>query len=75
MSGQPRRHSALESVLNVLVGYGVAIAAQRVIFPLFGIYIGMGQNLGIGLAFTVVSLARSYMLRRVFNAWHVRRFT
>lgn len=64
---QSRRHSALEAVANVLVGYWVAIAAQVAIFPLFGIHSSMQDNLLIGGLFTVVSLVRSYALRRLFN--------
>ena len=67
---QSRRHSALESVANVAIGYVVAIAAQIVIFPWFGIYASASDHLLIGLAFTAVSLARSYALRRLFNRWH-----
>ena len=64
---QSRRASAAEAVANVLIGYGVALAAQTVIFPWFGIHASMSQNMCIGLAFTVVSLVRSYCLRRIFN--------
>lgn len=66
---QSRKHSALEAVANVVVGYGVAIASQLVIFPLFGIHIPLASDLAIGGLFTVVSLARSYALRRLFNSW------
>ncbi len=69
---QTRQRSALESVTNVVVGYLVAIAAQVVVFPFFGIQIGWGSHLGIGLFFTAVSLVRSYTLRRIFNAWDTR---
>jgi hypothetical protein len=69
MTGQSRRHSALEAVANVAIGYAVAIVAQIAIFPLFGIYIPVSEHLAIGLLFTVVSLARSYALRRLFNRW------
>lgn len=71
-SSQSRRASALESVLNVLIGYWVAILTQVVVFPLFGIHVGAREHAAIGLAFTVVSLVRSYALRRGFNALHVR---
>lgn len=64
---QSRRMSAVESVANVLVGYGVAVTAQVLVFPLFGLHASLGDNLAIGAVFTVVSLARSYTLRRVFN--------
>jgi hypothetical protein len=68
MTGQSRRMSAVEAIANVLVGYGVAVLAQLAIFPLFGIAVSIGDNLAIGAAFTVVSLARSYAVRRLFNA-------
>ena len=66
---QSRRHSAIEAVANVAIGYAVAIAAQIVIFPWFGIHASTSDHLLIGLAFTVVSLIRSYALRRLFNLW------
>lgn len=64
---QSRRHSALESVANVAIGYGVAVASQIVIFPMFGIHIPLGDNMLIGLWFTAISIVRSYALRRWFN--------
>lgn len=65
---QSRRMSLIEAVANVVVGYGVAVLAQIVVFPLFGISASLTDNLMIGLVFTGVSLARSYALRRIFNA-------
>lgn len=67
---QSRKHSMLESLVNVLVGYGIALAAQLLIFPLFGIHVSLQDNIVIGLLFTVVSIVRSYALRRLFNRWH-----
>lgn len=64
---QSRTHSALESVANVAVGYGVAVASQLVIFPAFSVHLPLADNLAIGAWFTLVSLARSYALRRWFN--------
>lgn len=72
MTGQKRSHSIIESVTNVAVGYGVAILAQMVIFPVFGLYASASEHLLIAALFTVVSLVRSYLLRRLFNAWQVR---
>ena len=69
---QSRTHSMLEALINVVVGYGIALAAQMVIFPLFGIHISLQDNIVIGLLFTVVSIVRSYALRRLFNRWHRR---
>ena len=66
--GQSKRHSLLESIANVAIGYGVAVSAQMLVFPLFGIHTSIQANLSIGLIFTGVSIVRSYALRRVFNA-------
>jgi len=70
---QSRRMSLVESITNVVVGYGVALATQLVVFPWFGLTVTLAQNVRIGLLFTVVSVARSYLLRRAFEAWRVRR--
>lgn len=64
---QTRTMSAVESVANVAVGYGIAVATQAAVFPLFGIHATAADHLAIGAIFTVVSLARSYLLRRIFN--------
>lgn len=66
---QSRRHSAAESITNVAVGFGVALASQIIIFPLFGVYLPFSDNLLIGLYFTVISIVRSYCLRRWFTGW------
>lgn len=67
---QSKTWSLIESITNIAVGFGVALMAQIVVFPLFDISIAMNQNLQIALIFTMISLCRSYLLRRVFNALH-----
>ena len=64
---QTRTMSAIESIANVLIGYCVAITTQVFVFPLFDIYAITSDHLAIGAIFTVVSLIRSYVLRRFFN--------
>jgi hypothetical protein len=70
--GQSRSMSLIESASNVAVGYLVALAAQLIVFPSLGIAVSLSQNLIIGLIFTAVSIARSYVMRRVFNSIHLR---
>jgi hypothetical protein len=65
---QSRLGSLIESLMNILIGYSVAIASQLIIFPQFGIHISLSTNLWIGVWFTLVSLVRSYIIRRWFNA-------
>ena len=69
---QSRIQSAIESVANVVVGYAVAIVSQIAVFPWFGIDIPLSSNLAIGAWFTVISLVRSYVLRRWFNGLRFR---
>jgi hypothetical protein len=65
---QSRIMSLVEAVANVVVGYGVAVVTQILIFPIFGLHTTLAQNLKMGLVFTVVSIGRSYALRRLFEA-------
>ena len=64
---QTKTSSAIESLINVVIGYSVAIMSQLLIFPFFGIHVGIQTNLAIGGWFTLVSLIRSYVIRRWFN--------
>jgi len=63
---QSRTMSGIESIANVIIGYGLALATQVVVFGALDIPVSLPQNLWIGAVFTVVSLARSYLLRRFF---------
>lgn len=67
---QTRLQSLLEAWINVIIGYFVALAAQIIVFPCYGIEVSISQNLQIGLIFTIVSIARSYVVRRLFNRLH-----
>lgn len=66
-AAQTRSASLLEAATNVLVGYLVALLAQQLVFPLFGIHTTLAQDSAIAAAFTLASLARSYILRRLFE--------
>lgn len=69
---QSRAMSLVEAVVNVGVGYAVAVITQILIFPVFGLHTTLAQNLKMGAVFTVVSIARSYILRRLFEAIRMR---
>lgn len=64
---QSRRMSLIEAGTNVSLGYCLAVMTQIVVFPWYGLYPSLSQNLTIGAVFTAVSLARSYALRRFFE--------
>ncbi|MGI3213344.1 DUF7220 family protein [Roseovarius tibetensis] len=69
---QSRMMSLIEAATNVVVGYVLAIATQIVVFPWFAIETGLAEHLGLGLVFVGVSLARIYLLRRLFEAVQAR---
>lgn len=64
---QSKYHSLIESAANIFAGYGVALLSQVIIFPVFDIHTSFSNNLKIGLWFTIISLVRSYTLRRWFT--------
>ena len=64
---QGKRASVAEAIANVVLGYVIAVLAQILLFPLFGIYISLQDDLLLGLCFTAISLVRLYVLRRLFN--------
>lgn len=65
---QTRLGSFVEAWTNIFVGFGIAMAANAIVLPAFGFAISMAQNFWITVVFTVISLIRSYLLRRFFNS-------
>ena len=65
---QSRAMSLVESIANLTVGFWLAVLTQILVFPLFGLTVTLTQNLLIGCFFTLTSMVRSYVLRRVFEA-------
>lgn len=70
---QSRLQSFIEAWANTLIGYFVNLAVQLLVYPLYGATFTFSQNIQIGLIFMMVSIVRSYMLRRGFNWLHGRR--
>jgi hypothetical protein len=65
---QSRSMSFAEATTNVAVGLAFAFVVQIAIFPIFGISVAPIDNLFIAVIFTIVSLVRSFTLRRLFEA-------
>ena len=66
---QSKLDSFIEAWLNVLVGFGVSVLANFVIFPLVGIGASTTQIITVGIFMTFVSVARSYFVRRFANKY------
>ncbi len=64
---QTKRMSIVESLTNILIGYTINIFANMLILPLFDYKVTLQKNLLMGLCFTVVSLTRTYCIRRFYN--------
>ena len=67
MIGQSRTWSLTESIVNVVVGYLIAVLSQWVIFSALDLPVPLRLQLWIAGWFTAVSLMRTYVLRRLFN--------
>ena len=66
---QSRLHSFIEAWANVLVGFLVGLISNIVVLPLFGYKVTMTDAFGMSVVFTVISIVRSYAIRRWFNSF------
>ena len=64
---QTKKASIVEAASNVLVGFVTTMMFSPAIYWLAGVEIKVSKQFGVTAMFTVVSLVRSYALRRWFN--------
>lgn len=64
---QSKLDSLLESFTNIFIGFTVATISNLIVLPLFGYYVTPGDSISIAIVFTIISLIRSYIVRRMFN--------
>lgn len=69
---QSRIMSLIESVTSIAVGFGISLACQIVFLPMLGVTISLTQNVTFAVIMTVVSICRQYIMRRIFEALHIR---
>lgn len=65
---QSRRLSAIETITNVIVGFGISWALSFYILPIWGFAQSASAATSVTIIYTIASVARSYTLRRIFNA-------
>lgn len=66
---QSRRASFIEALMNIGTGFFISLLVWTyIVAPLFNLPNSTGTNLAITSIFTVTSIIRSYIWRRVFNA-------
>lgn len=64
---QNKKYSLIESITNTATGFIVSFLIQIIIYPSMGIPVTITQNLTITAVFTVASICRGYIIRRLFN--------
>lgn len=64
---QTKKQSLIESITNVTVGFLITIISLHIIFPFLGIENHSGKNVLITIFLTILSVLRTYFLRRYFN--------
>jgi len=66
---QSRLESLLETCTSIAIGFVVSLVFwTAVVVPVWHLPVSMGENLQITGAFTVLSVARGYVVRRFFDA-------
>lgn len=63
---QTKKYSLYEQVVNIAVGFGLALITASFVFPLFGVESNFSQNFGITCCYALVSFIRGYVIRRWF---------
>ena len=69
MTKQTRSMSLVESVANTGAGFALSLLIQISLFYLMSIETTTTQNLLMSGVFTVASLVRGYLMRRLFLRW------
>lgn len=72
MTGQTKKGSALEALAGTAIGFAISWAATPPILWAFGYDVGAGTAFGITVVYTLLSIVRGYVVRRVFNHLHTR---
>jgi len=64
---QTRFDLFMEALVNLLIGFIITVIANLFVYPAFGVIVPFHTNMGITLVFSLISVIRSYTLRRIFN--------
>ena len=66
---QSKLDSLIEALLSTFIGFVVSFTANLILMPMLGIPVSLSQNFALTVAFTLVSVARSYFVRRWANKY------
>ena len=65
---QTKKQSLIESLTSTTIGIMIGIVLNLTILPIFGYPVSLSDSLWISVIFTVISIIRSYIIRRWFNS-------
>ena len=65
---QSKKQSLIETLTNVGIGWFISFIANMLVLPLFGYNINLTDGLLISIIFTIISIVRGYVVRRIFNS-------
>ena len=65
---QSKKQSLIESLTSTTIGIIIGIVLNLTILPVFGYPVSLSDSLWISVIFTVISIIRSYIIRRWFNS-------
>ena len=66
---QSKLDSLIEALLSTFIGFIVSFTVNLILMPMLGIPVSLSQNFILTVAFTFVSVARSYLVRRFANKY------
>ena len=64
---QSKKQSFIEANINTASGFVISLLLAYYVLPHFGLHKGIGTSLEVVSIFTITSLARNYIIRRIFN--------
>lgn len=73
MKAQTRKGAAIETGVNLVVGFAMAWGINFAVLPVFGMHPTMAALWGLGGVFTVASIVRQFFLRRLFEWLRIRK--
>ena len=65
---QTKKQSLIESLTSTMIGIIIGIVLNLTVLPIFGYPVSVADSLWISVIFTIVSISRSYIIRRWFNS-------
>ena len=64
---QSKKQSFIEANINTASGFFISLLLAYCVLPYFGLNKSIATSLEVVSIFTITSLARNYIIRRIFN--------